>query len=268
MKTVFDFTDYREFLNTWIDEHGEGSRGLKGRIAQACGVSSSLISLILKGHKHLTLEQAAEAADFVGLNDREAEYFFLLVEIGKAGSHKLQTKLRKRMKEQQEQAKKISKRVRKDIELSDEVKSIYYSSWIYTGIRNLSAVPGTNDVPAIAKRLNLPVAVVNRAVNFLLENGLCKKENGQLTFGPANTHVESDSPFVIKHHQNWRLRGFSFMDAFSESDLFYTCPMSLSAETAEEIRRLLPGFIEEVLKKVRPSPSEKIYCLNLDWFEY
>ena len=58
------------------------------------------------------------------------------------------------------------------------------------------------------------------------------------------------------------------MDAHDEKNLFYTCPMSLSLETAEEVRRLLPQFIEQVLKKVGPSPSEKVYCFSMDWFEY
>ncbi len=74
--------------------------------------------------------------------------------------------------------------------------------------------------------------------------------------------------FVVKHHQNWRMRGLQMMDSYDDKHLFATLPMSISEETAEEIRHLLPKLIEQILEKVGPSKSEKVYCLNLDWFEY
>jgi len=267
MISVYDFQDYRVFLNTWIDSQAK-TRGLKGRLAEAMGISSTMMSLIFKGDKNLSLEQAAEASELLGLNERETEYFFLMVELGRAGTHKLQTKLRRQIREAQNEARKLSKRLKKDIDLSDEVKAIFYSSWIYSGIRNLVAVEGFNDSASLAKRLNLPQHIVANALDFLIENNLAKRENGKITYGPARTLVPSDSPFVKKHHQNWRLRGFSMMDQVNEDNLFYTSPMSLSVEAADQIRRMLPKLIEEVGRIVGPSPSEKVYCLNLDWFEY
>src|SRR5262245_1794364 len=101
-----------------------------------------MMSLILKGDKHMSMEQAAEAAEFLNLNDLETDYFLLLVEAGIAGSFKLQRKLGRRIREMKSQAKKIASRVKKDKELSDEEKAIYYSNWTFTAARNLSAIPG------------------------------------------------------------------------------------------------------------------------------
>lgn len=264
--SVYDFKDYREFLNTWIDNQGQ--RGLKGQLAEAAGVSSTLISLILKGDKQLSLEQASDLGDFLGMNDKEMDFFFLLVEYGRAGSHSLQQKLIKRIREQQEQAKKLSQRVKKDVELTDQEKAIYYSSWVYTGVRNLTATGQFNTVQSIADRLGISPAVAAKALDFLIANGLCKEEKGKILYGPTYMHVDSDSPFVTKHHQNWRLRGFQFMDQYNENNLYYTCPMSLSKEAAEQIRKMLPKFIEEVLQIMRPAASEEVYCFNMDWFKF
>jgi uncharacterized protein (TIGR02147 family) len=264
--SVYDFKDYREFLNTWID--AQGLRGLKGKLAEVAGVSSTLISLILKGDKQMSLEQASDICDFIGMSEKETDYFFLLVEYGRAGSHSLQQKLVKRIREHQELAKKLSQRVKKDTDLTDQEKAIYYSSWIYTGVRNLTATGEFNSVQSIAERLAISPAIAAKALDFLLAHGLCKQEKGKITYGPANLHVDSDSPFVVKHHQNWRLRGFQFMDQYNENNLYYTCPMSLSKADAERVRKLLPKFIEEVLQIVRPSPSEEVYCFNMDWFKF
>lgn len=264
--SVFDFDDYREFLNSWID--AQSVRGLRAQLAQALGVSSTLVSLILKGDKHLSMEQAAETVDYLGLQERETDYFFLLVEFGKAGSHKLRQKLKQKMNQQKAESKQLGKRLKKDLELSETKSAIYYSSWVYTGIRNLTALEEHNDVMSIAQRLNLPPATVHRALDFLLEGGLCKQEKGKITYGPAYTHVGQDSPFVTKHHQNWRFRGVQQMDLRNETDLFYTCPMSLSQGAEEEVRNLLLKAIQEVLKITTPSKSESVRCLSIDWFKY
>lgn len=264
--SVFDYSDYRVFLNTWIDS--QHKRGIKGHFSKALGISSTMVSLILKGEKQLSLEQAAEAIDYLGLKEKEADYFFLLVELGKAGTHKLRQKLKHKINESQKEAKQISKRLRKDLELTEEQKAIYYSSWVFTGIRNLSALEQFSDTSRIAERLNIPVALASKTLDFLISNGLCKFENGKLSYGPAYTHVASDSPFVIKHHQNWRVRGFQNMELNEDKNLFYTCPMSLSKEAADQVRSQLLKAIQEIWKTVEPSKSEEVYCFNIDWFKY
>ncbi len=93
-------------------------------------------------------------------------------------------------------------------------------------------------------------------------------ENNKLSYGPHRTHIGKDSPFVVKHHQNWRIKGFQSMELRRDEDLFYTEPMALSREAAEKVRLMLPGIIEEILAIIGPSESEEVRCLNIDWFEY
>lgn len=265
MISIYDFTDYREFLTAWIESQKDRIKGARSKIAAAAGISSSMISFILSGDKHLSLEQAAELSDFLGLSEKEIEYFYLLVEYGRAGSEKLKKQFKKRIEDQRKQ---LANRISKNISLSDEVKAIYYSSWAYSGIRNLTATPGAHNVQTIAERLGLPSAVVGRMLDFLIQNDLCKIVDGRLTYGPQKTHVASDSPFVVKHHQNWRVRGFRAMEERRDTNLFFTSPMSLSAEAAREVHQHLPKVVEKVMGISGPSDSEVVYCFNLDWFAY
>lgn len=265
MISIYDFVDYREFLSVWIESHKDRLKGTRGKMAVAAGISSSMMSFILSGDKHLSLEQAAELAEFLGLAEKEVEYFYLLVEYGRAGSEKLRKQFKKRIEEQR---KLLANRIAKNIGLSDEVKAVYYSSWAYSGIRNLTAIPGTHSVQSIAERLGLPVPVVGRMLEFLIQNDLCKVVDGKLTHGPQKTHVGADSPFVVKHHQNWRMRGFRAMEERRDSNMFFTSPMSLSAEAAREIHLHLPKVVEKVMGISGPSDSEVVYCFNLDWFAY
>lgn len=265
MHSIYDFKDYRVFLKNWIGEHSARTRGLQGKLAQAAQISSTLMSRILSGEKQLSLEQAAEIAEYIGLNESETEYFLILVEIGKAGSFKLKSKL---ISQADKLAQKVSVRISKTVGIDENIKAIYYSSWIYAGIRNLVATPGEHNVISVSQRLGLPKLVVANALEFLVSNGLCKVENNSITYSVQRTHLEADSPFINKHHFNWRGKALQSMEYKKDTNLFFTGPMSLSKEVSQEIRQMLPQFIEDIMKKVGPSSSELVYCLNIDWFEY
>lgn len=265
MKSIYDFQDYRLYLKSWILDKSAETKGLQGKLALAANISSTLMSRILSGEKHLSLEQAVEIADFLGLNESESEYFIILVEIGKAGSHKLKTKL---LNQAQAIAKKVSVRISNTSGIDENIKSIYYSTWIYAGIRNLVATPGKHDVLSISQRLAIPKNIAANALDFLIQNGLCIQGPSGISYASKRTHLDAESVFINNHHGNWRYKSLQMMEQRKPSNLFFTSPMSLSRETAAEIRQMLPQLIETVMKKVEPSPSENVYCLNVDWFEY
>lgn len=267
-KSIFEYDHYREFLSEWLSSRADENRGAQGRLASAMGISSTMMSLILKGDKQLNAEQAIEACEHMALNERETDYFLLLVEYGRSGSHKLSSKLKKRINEMREEQKNLSKRLKKDRQLSEEEVSIFYSHWLYSAASLACALPEVNDVQAIAKRFNISTVLAAQIIEFLLSAGLSEKQKGKLHYGNVYTHLESNSPNVIKHHQNWRIKSMNDMDTVNDKNLFYTGPFALSKAAAEKIRTLLPQFIEEVVQIAGPSDSETMYCFNLDWFEF
>jgi hypothetical protein len=175
--------------------------------------------------------------------------------------------LKRKIDAELKKAQNIGQRLKVD-ELPDFTKAIFYSSWMYSGVRNLTAIPSFQSVEALAERLKSPRLQVQKVVEFLLENGLCIMGNGKLQVGPKRTHIGAHSPLVSKHHENWRLAGFQKIPLQNEDDLFLTFPMSLSAADAKKIRQYLPTVIEEIHKIVEPSESEVVRCLNIDFFEY
>lgn len=254
MGEIFDYVDCVKYLNDWIRLQPRGGRGFKSKFAHTLQVSSTMISFVLKGKKLLTLEQACDLAEFMGLSEAETDYFFLLVEYDRAGHHRLKQKLLRKINAAQKESKRLASRVKKDIDLSEELKATYYSSWVYTGLRNLVAAGEFKDVRSMARRLNLSQVAVTEALQFLLENRLCIEKGGLIEVGPAYTHVDADSPYVNRHRQNWRLRGLTMMDHKCDTDLFYSCPMSISQRDSEKIRDMVLGYIEEILAVMKPVP--------------
>ncbi len=265
---VFEYRDYKKFINEWIKEQPKGGRGQIKKISDFLRVSTTLLSQVFKGDKQLSLETAAQLTEYLGLNEKESEYFILLIEYQRAGGFKLKKILEKKLDREQQSGSQLQNRLQKDRQLTDEEKMQFYSSWMYSAIRILSALPEMTNAKTISERLNIPLPTANNIVHFLLEKNLCAMKNNKLTYGSYRTHIGKDSPFVVKHHQNWRIKGFQSMELRRDEDLFFTQPTALSTEAAEKIRLMLPGIIEEIHAISGPSESEVVRCFNLDWFEY
>lgn len=266
--SIFDYTDYKAYVKDWVKFQPKRGRGILRRMAEHLNVSPTMLSHVFQSDKHLSIEAVSELVQFMGLAEDEFDYFLLLVLYGKAGSYGLQMRLKKKIVIEQKKASQITKRMKADTELQEAIKSTFYSSWLYSGVRNMTACPSFKDVDQIANHLRISRNAVQKVVDFLLQNGLCVIKDGRLDVGPQQTHISHESPLVVKHHQNWRLHGLTKMNEGNERNLFFTSPMSMSRQTTEEIRPLILSLIEDVRKKIRPSPSEIVRCLSIDWFEY
>lgn len=267
MTNIYEFSEYRDFLENWLKEQPRQGRGILSRWAESLHVHPTLLSQVMGGNKDLSLELAEELARLIHLSDEECEYFLLLVQKSRAGSVALRRRYERRQREIQTRARDMTQRL-KTSEFDAVAQAEFYSSWLYSGVRNLTALNEMKDVTALSSRLGLPREVLIPIVEFLLKHGLCEIDRQRLTYGPARTHLPATSPLVGQHHRNWRGRGEEQQRLKRESDLFFTFPMSLSEKDADLIRQKIPKWIEDVHKLVGPSPSETVRCLNIDYFEY
>ena len=227
-----------------------------------------MVSQVFRGDKHLSLELALSLSEYLQMSDEESDYFLLLVEFNRASSFKLKKRFEKQVRAIQALSLKLERQVKNNAEMSDQVRTVFYSSWIYSGTRMLVDIDGMSDVDALSRRLNLPKNQILKVVEFLLQNNLLKLQGDKLRLGPSRTHVGSSNLYVNRHHQNWRLQAFNKMVQSGDENFFYTGPMALSAEVADWIRQELPAMIEKFNAKIIPSKSETVRCLNIDWFEY
>jgi uncharacterized protein (TIGR02147 family) len=264
---IFSFEDYRKYLLALIKDMPKEGHGMFRKMAHHLQINSVVVSQIFAGKRHLSEEQALELADFFGLTKVERDYFLLLVQQDRAGTHKLRTLYKEKINELKVKAQKLNERLSVDKNLSDEQKSIFYSSWYYSAIRLMTDISAKRDINIIADELQLPIGTVKRVVDFLLKNKLCIEENGKIKMGPQTTHIGADSPLVNRHHANWRTKALQRMDQLQEIDLFYTGPMVISAGAYDQIRNDLIKFLEKVRKHAVASKSEELTCLNIDLFK-
>lgn len=264
---IFEFEDYRTFLKTYLSLEENQSSGARKRLLLSTGISSSLLTQILSEKKQLSSEQAFEIAIHMGFTDKETDYFLNLIDISRAGSIKLKERFLRKMRQMQEESRKIVAKVSQKFSLSEEQKAVYYSSWIYTAIRNLVPTDQAKSVKEIAIKLNIPESTAEGAVQFLIEAGLIEQIDDGYAYRSGYTHLDSSHPLIFRHHQNWRQRAIHRMDHFNENHLHYTCPMAISKAGAKRLRDHLLEEIKALNRSLKDT-ADVSYCLNIDFFEY
>ena len=264
---VFGYTDYKKWVNDRISAMPNGGRGQYSRIVEHIGSSSAIVTQIFKGSRELTPEQAILLCDYFGFSKLERQYFLLLVNYSRAASFRYKKILKEEIREFQLRAKEIGARVPQDRELSEEAKATLYSNWYYLAIWSLTAIPGLNSIDLITERLSISRAKANQALAFLIKHSLVLETAEGLTTGPTLLHLESSSPNIPRHHQNWRNRALLKYEELGEEDAAYTAPITLSLKDAALVRERVLNFIAETVAFVEPSPSEELFCLCLDWFK-
>ncbi len=264
--SIYEFTDYKKYINDRIADMPKRGRGQFKKISELLSVNSVVISQIFKGSRELSLEHANQLAAYFGLNDLEKEYFFVLVQKGRTSNQDLINYFEKQLGKIKSQAEDIKSLVTNE-RLSEETQSLFYSNWYYSAVRLLTSIPGLNTTDKLAERLDLPISLVRQVVEFLLIHQLIVEEKGKLKMGPQRTHIDASSPFVNRHHINWRLKGFENMTVLSKDELFYTSPMTLSQSSIKEIKKMLLQLVVQMSEEVKSSKDEKLVCLNIDFFE-
>jgi uncharacterized protein (TIGR02147 family) len=264
---VYEFDNYKEFLNKWISSQAHKGHGILSKIAKELRIHTTLLSHTIRGDKDLTHEQAFAIGQYIGLHEDEMNYFLLLVQIERAGHLGLKNKLKNDLQKLKSKSHDLSGRLPSDTELSIADKSQFYSSWLYSAIRQLSSIQEFQSRASLAEAFpTIQREVAYRIIDFLVESGLCKESSGKISIGPSNTHIESKSPLVFNHHKNWRLKGFEKHHNLVSEELMYTAPFTISEKDFHFLREKVAQLIELLIKTADQTKSERLACLNIDLF--
>lgn len=265
--SIFEYTDYRAYLNNYLKQLPKKGRGELSRIAQHLRVNTTLLSQIRSGLRDFNIEQTYEMSIYLGHSELETEYFSILVQIEKSGTSNLKKYLEQKRMKLKNQALSLSERISHEKRLTDQDRTIFYSSWLYSAVHLFTS---TNDkgltLEEICSRFNVSRIKINEIIIFLLKSGLCNEHNGRFSIGVRSTFVERGSPHLLKHHSNWRLKAIAKSDAISNRELMYTGQVSISKKDFETVREKLTEFLKDTMSLVKDSPAQDIASLNIDWF--
>lgn len=264
--SIFNFTDYKQFLRTEFKNRPHKGRGELRKLSEKLGVHQTLVSQIFSGLKDFTVEQAWDIANYIGLSKIETKYFVCLVQIERAGSHSLKKHFLEYRDELRQESLQLSERVPSERTLSDLEKSVFYSSWVYSAVQLMTTLEEKPALLDISQRLKLSPQRIREILEFLKQTSMVMEKDGHFEPGLFMTHLDRSSPFVVKHHTNWRIRAIEKAESLTEQEIMYSVNVSLSRKDFNKLRETLVKVIQDFLKVVKDSPAEDLAQLNLDFF--
>lgn len=266
--SLFDFKDYRAFLEAFVKSQPRKGHGYKLKMAEALRVHPTLITQVLKGHKSFNMDQAYALAQFMELNDLEKDYFLTLIDLDRAASETLKNFILSKLLKLRKENEKVKNRVSRYATMSESDQAQFYSHWYYSAIRLSSGINKKVTAESLAIDYALPKDLVDNVLEFLISRGLViEKEDLTLDRGPQNTFLASDSPLISRHHMNWRIKAIERHPRLESDELAFSAPLTLAKSDLGEVKKMCLDLIQEVSKKVSKSSSENLACLNIDWFQ-
>lgn len=264
---IFQYLDYKKYVLDRVKNYPSGGHGVFRKMSEALAIPPSTLSLVFKGDRDLTHEQAIDVADFFGLGELETEYFMILVEKSRAGNPRLRKFAEARLERTRRAAENLKNRVPKDKVLGPNERFQFYSEWQHSAVRLLTALPSCQKAPAIADYLGLPLSLVQRSLDFLASCGLVAEKNGSYTRGPASTHTGPDDPLTFRHLQNWHQQSVHRLIEYpqlEDHELCISMPCTTSAAAVRAIKQTLLDAMLKVVAEIDAGKDEKLVYLNID----
>lgn len=268
MAEIFEFTDYKLYLEQALKEAAEKQKGARSAFAESLGCQPSHISRVLSEKAQLSLEQAERANRFFGHNFDESAYFLLLVESARAGTEELRSFLNRQIFMQREANLNLQKRFKMKSSLSVEDQNIYYGSWQYSAIHLALLVPIYRHKKDLAKKFSLTQKRVGEILEFLVRTGLAQQQGETYLPGVSWIHLEKESSHAMKNHVNWRVRAIQSLENPIDSDLHYTSTFTISEKDVLQVKTIFVEAIERARAVIQESKDERVCSLLIDLFEF
>jgi uncharacterized protein (TIGR02147 family) len=264
---VLEHSNYRSYLKGVLAHRQQknGSYSMRA-FAQTLGITQAAVSQIFSGKKNLSLDTALRIAGKLGLNEKETEYFCLLVQLESAKKPILKESVIKKIN-----ALNPKRPVQ---ELSVELFRAI-SDWYHFVIRNMTEIEGFEFTPkAIAKRLGITPLEAETALDRLCRLELIERceDRATVRYRKTRDYVIAKSPSSSE-----ALRTFhrQMMDKAIESlytqtpqekvigsETFAICPDYLqeAAEITEE-------YFQKMLSLgKKPGKKTQVYHLGVQFF--
>ncbi|OFZ21319.1 MAG: hypothetical protein A2X94_07675 [Bdellovibrionales bacterium GWB1_55_8] len=265
-KDIFQYRDYKAYIEDWITAQPARGRGLKAKLAEVMGCNTTYVAQILNANAHLSSEQAERASRFIGHSYSETLFFQLLVQHARAGTREFKALIQKQIEQAIENHHNLSKRLEFKKVLGPEDQLTYYSAWYYAAVHVVLSIPELQMKEPIARYFGLPLRIISDVLNFLTAAGLATENSGRYTTGPVSIHLPKDSPAITKLHANWRVQAIESLNRRNEEDLHYSSVIAISSADYPAVRTILIEAIERIRAVVRESKENAAYCYCLDLF--
>jgi uncharacterized protein (TIGR02147 family) len=269
--SVFEYSDYRSFLNDYFKAHKQRNRRYSYQLlANKAGFHSrAFLHNVMRGRKNLSRESALSLAEAMEMTRTETEYFDALVGLNQAKNFKQKNHYFEKLQALRPYTKDFgqAKRLRDD-------QFDFYSEWHHSAIRSLiDFFPFKGDYTALEKRVYPPLGLVKikKSVALLTRLGLIQRgKDGvyRLADKSITTGPEVKSLAVQKLHlAMMELAAGAVKNLPREKRHITGLTLGISSKAYEAICREILAFQEKIMGIANgDKDSDRVYQLNFHFF--
>ncbi|MDP2600793.1 MAG: TIGR02147 family protein [Deltaproteobacteria bacterium] len=267
MKTIYAYSNYREFLKDMVQELKNSQPSFSYRyFAKKAGYTSpNFLKLVIDGKRNLSEESIRKFAEVFKLGKKEKRFFELLV-------HYNQTIHPERRQQYYQEILDFAE-YRSAHELEKEQYE-YLSHWYYPAILELSHLSSFQENPEwIAGQLQNKISnkEVLAAIDCLSRIGLLvRDENGKLK--PAHkaltTGEEARSLAAFSYHEQLLEMANQALKQKAEEREFAAMTMAVSEAEMKKLKEMIHDFRKKVVNVLTQGGAEpnSVYQLNMQLF--
>lgn len=265
MVSVFDYLDYRDFLQDYYNDRKKNDAYFSYRFMGArVHLHASHLIRILQKQRHITLKSIPGFAGLCKMSLREREYFEALVNFNKAKSET-------QAKSAFERLLSLSSLDKRQLR-ADQYE--LFQHWYYGAIQVLfSFVPFKDDYAALAKRLSPPISVhqAKKAVALLERLDLIRRN--------CNGYFELSDQFVttgdkwkslaarVFQHETIRLADESLDRHAKELRDISTVTIGITKKDLPLLRETIAEFRQSLLRIAKDGDApDDVYQFNVQLF--
>ncbi|MBD3314495.1 MAG: TIGR02147 family protein [Chitinivibrionales bacterium] len=266
MPTIYDYTDYRAFLQDYYLEHKERNPHFSHRyIAQKLGLKSTgHFAQIVRGRVNISTALIPRFIEFLKFNRKEGDYFENLVLFEQAKNHGE----KRRYYEKLLALKGIRPKV------LDPRQYEFYSKWYYTAVLEVIALtPFHGDFRKLARAVTPRISTTEaRETVALLERMRLIRRDADGTYRKVESTISSGYGAHSVALNNFQIEMMRLaqeaIDRFPrEERSLSTVTVGVSACEYKEVIEELRAFRRRVLDIAKGADSaERIYQLNIQVF--
>jgi uncharacterized protein (TIGR02147 family) len=266
MKSVFEYTNYRQFLKDYYEERKAESGFTYRDFSELTGMNStSWLLHLIKGSKNLSQDTAQRIAKGLKMGKAEADYFELMVPFTQAKTNEAKDRIYQRM---------LGLKRKLKIAKIGEEQYDYFTKWYHPVVRSLvTKVDFGEDWGALGRCLLPPISPseARKSVRLLEKldlivrgaDGRWQHKNAVVSTGDEVASLN----IVNYHRQVSRLAEAAHDRTTREERDISALTLGISEEDFAIIKARIQAFRKEVMELALASKApDRVYQLNFQFF--
>ncbi|MEN0060805.1 MAG: TIGR02147 family protein [Myxococcota bacterium] len=259
MPSVYDFDDYRAFVQAWIDERENRSQAA---LARRTEMTRSNMSMILSGQRELALAKASTVARELGLEGEEVSFFEALVRLAHGPSLAIRQAARAHI---------YAVRDFRNLSQSTPDQAGILGSWLHgtlIAMQDLDDPPSDPDALAQVLWPRTSAEAVAQAMADTVEAGVVADGPGPRSdrSGPWGHASEMSEPTLAeaarRHHHDALRHAASAIETFGpEERMVTTLTVGVSREALPRLMEALQEAQQAALVPFRSGSADTVVTL-------